>query len=182
MELHLTHRMSLYEAKLNPMSTNTYLTDAWLIEFTMPDGTVPTLQFGEETIPLRVAFGTVTEDLSRRWEPGNWCCTSAVISLAGNVIKTLHSNYQIGGELKRITLPIQARELLMQGIGPEVIQQAMSGGDPDQVINKLLHSIEARLRLKGSVKAYSEPTEPVGWGVNAGNDKSDQLLNDDEKT
>jgi len=116
--------------------TNTHLTNTHLVDFYLPDGATPTLQFGEEAIPLQVAFGTVTEDPSRRWDPGNWCCTSAVISLAGNVIKTLHSNYQFDGELKRSTLPIQARELLMQGVSPDYIQKSLE--NESRVLKELL--------------------------------------------
>ena len=119
---------------------DTYLKNAFLCDFLLPNGTQPTLQFGEETIPLRVVFGTVLQDPSRRYSPGNWCVSSAVMRFRDeeNVASTLQSYYMADCQFKKITLPIAARQLLQQGIAPSLILDEIESGQPDSLVNKLL--------------------------------------------
>jgi hypothetical protein len=70
-----------------------------------------------------ILWGIVIDDQKRRFEPGHYVCTSAVIEqVTPSLFRTMNTTYKCEGEGERVTLGIENLSALRQGFNPTEIQ------------------------------------------------------------
>lgn len=77
-----------------------------------------------------VFWGIIVEDKKRRFQPGNYVCSSLVIEeLGDSLFQTKNTTYEGIGEGSRVILHIKHFENLMRGFSPDEIEtiNAMPG-------------------------------------------------------
>lgn len=76
--------------------------------------------FHDAPPPNQVLWGTVKDDPSFRWYPGDWCCTSPVLQVLDDGIHiTKNTRYSVEGPGQHIELPVKALIELRQGVAPD---------------------------------------------------------------
>lgn len=92
------------------IQADTIIKDWFLVDFT----------HAGELMNKQILWGIVVEDRKGRWVPGDYCCTSLVLTeLDEQVFQTNNSIYCAKGEGQRVTAPAEAINLLRAGYSPE---------------------------------------------------------------
>jgi len=104
------------------MNIDTFLKQAWLIDFIDQDGT---------KLKGQIVWGIISEDRKNRWVEDDFCCTSLVINLKDDgLVQTKNSVYKVNQVLNRITLPIKAFPFLRAGHSPKEAEFLLSIDSP----------------------------------------------------